>query len=201
MEIIVIAAFLGFASFLYAGASRASVGSGVPVDPEQFSKQVLIPALYELERCTGIQPSKEAARFILTIMLQESGLKHRYQLRSMFGLAGPARGFPQFERIGVKGVMQHQHTVAHMKRWAKHCWVTFHHEAIWRALEGHDVFATGVARLNFWASPHPIPNTAEEGWKAYIKVWRPGKPHSSTWYNHWKTASQAVEIAWSSYHG
>jgi hypothetical protein len=66
-------------------------------------------------------------------------------------------------------------------------------EAVWRALEGHDVLAAAFARLLLWTDPYPVPLGREEAWTCYAKrLWRPGKPHPDTWGSNWEAAQAAV---------
>jgi hypothetical protein len=164
---------------------------------EDFYIEILAPSLGEFTRKLKIPPSFEADRFLLAIAMQESGLEHRYQLTRIIGKAGPARGWGQFEEIGVKGVMQDSPKLTPIaKRWCEHCRVHWHSAAIHRALEGHDALAVGFARLLLWSLPDALPETSQEGWRQYIKAWRPGKPHVKTWSVHWQIADEIVSHHW-----
>jgi hypothetical protein len=54
------------------------------------------------------------------------------------------------------------------------------------ALEHNDVLAAVFARLNLWWSPKALPGAgdAARGWELYTSTWRPGKPHRTTWDEH-----------------
>jgi hypothetical protein len=179
---------------LYAKLSPMSDNTALHKMAEDFYIEILAPSLSEFTRKLKIPPSFEADRFLLAIAMQESGLEHRYQLTRIIGKAGPARGWWQFESVGVAGVMQHRESKALAERWAAHCRVRWHRDAIHRALEGHDVLAVGIARLLIWSSPNPLPTTEESAWLQYaVELWRPGKPHVKKWPAYWRIADAVVK--------
>lgn len=156
-----------------------------------FRSHILHPGLERLYHLGGPRPSDAAERLLLAIAAQESGLRHRYQVLSS-GSAGPARGWWQFEAGGVAGVMRHPATATLARALCDHAWVAWDQSAIWRALEGHDELAVGLARLLVWSDPAPLPDRAPAGWSYYLRTWRPGKPHPETWWAHWERAATAV---------
>ena len=123
-------------------------------------------------------------QMLTAIGLQESGFKHRQQI------GGPARGFWQFELIGVKGVLEH-HTTA--KAAAEVC-ERLQYEpsvsAVYQAIADNDVLAACFARLLLWQHPDPLPlgNDIDGAWDYYISQWRPGRPHRETWDDHFKAS-------------
>jgi hypothetical protein len=122
--------------------------------------------------------SKPARVELLAIGLQESRFEHRRQI------GGPARGFWQFERGGgVRGVIQHRTSRywASLLCEARGC--AFDSASVYRAIETDDVLAAGFARLLLFTDPKrlPAPDDAQGGWELYLRTWRPGKPHPSTW--------------------
>ena len=134
---------------------------------------------------------------LLAIGLQESGLSERDQLEQPDGTSkvlGPALGLWQFERVGVRGVMNHSAT----KGWSQvMCLVRgikWEDEAIWRHLAIDDEFAAVFARLLLWTDARPLPliNDVEEAWKSYIRNWNPGKPHRDRWTENYAAAAQAI---------
>ena len=162
---------------------------------QDFIAQILAPGLDLCSSHLGIPYSDSAARLLLAIALQETNLRHRYQIsRGLW--AGPARGWWQFERGGgVRGVMTHHRSSALAQQLCERCHVEFSSRPIWRALEGHDMLATGFARLLLFTDPHRLPITVDEGWVMYRdRLWRPGKPHPGTWPQHWADASAALRI-------
>ena len=132
--------------------------------------------------------SPEAIAMILAICLQESRLKFRRQI------GGPARGFPQFEEIGVKGVLEHPASrPIIMPALAMLCYEPDAAKCH-AALEHNDVLACVLARALLYSVPDalPGPNDPEKGWVQYVSLWRPGKPHVEPWANHYRTAWATV---------
>ncbi|MFY3127648.1 hypothetical protein ACOTGA_23640 [Achromobacter xylosoxidans] len=137
-----------------------------------------------------------AARvMLLAIGLQESRFLHRRQI------AGPARGFWQFEkgtrasRGGVWGVFLHAASKDHLAALCKARSVSCDPDAIYAALEYDDVLAAGVARLLLWTDPKALPaiGDADAGWALYLRTWRPGKPHPQTWPDLYRQAATQVQ--------
>ena len=54
---------------------------------------------------------------------------------------------------------------------------------IYERLVTDDVLACCFARLLLYTDPNPMPEVGDEdgAWRAYIRAWRPGKPHIRTW--------------------
>lgn len=116
---------------------------------------------------------------LLATGLQESRFEHRRQMNN-----GPAKSFWQMERGGgCTGVVKHPAARDLMKQVciARSC--AFTPLAIWNAIEHDDVLAAAAARLLLWTDPKPLPSAGDAGgaWDYYIRVWRPGRPHPSTW--------------------
>ncbi len=130
--------------------------------------------------------SPEARVMLLAIGLQESRFMYRYQkLMGKPYQKGPARGFWQFERGGgVVGVMTHEATKAHAERICGLQKVPFDSVLVHARLETDDVLAAAFARLLLWADRKALPKldaSHDEAWDCYIRGWRPGKPHRSSW--------------------
>lgn len=129
--------------------------------------------------------SREARALMIAIGLQESRFMYRHQ--KLIGLPyqkGPARGFWQFERSGIHGVMVHSCSNKLSESVAKARAVPFDSVLIHAALEHDDVLAAAFARLLLWTDLKPLPAlnaTSEEAWRYYSRNWRPGKPHRETW--------------------
>lgn len=121
--------------------------------------------------------STEAKAMLMAIAMQESRWDHRRQI------GGPARGFWQFERGGLEGVLRHRasqpliHAVLDR--------LDYDHLVgnSYIAIEHNDVLAFAYARCLLWTLPDPLPARSEaaEGWNQYYAAWRPGKPHRATW--------------------
>jgi hypothetical protein len=162
------------------------------MDARRFRDEILGPGLAALWAEGGPQPTTAASIMLLAIALQESGLRSRYQVLPQ-GSPGPARGWWQFERGGgVRGVLGHPRAGPLALALCERYGVRPTEDAMWRAIEGHDGLAVGLARLLLWTDPAPMPTSEADGWQCYLRCWRPGKPHPATWAGHWRTASAAV---------
>lgn len=156
-------------------------------------KNIWKPAMKLLPRSWD---TREAAQMGLTIGLQESELKHRYQLvQGKPGAKGPARGLWQFERGGgVKGVLTHRASVA----LAKEIQAARGHgsgvDAAYEALEKDDIFAAAFARLLMYTDPYRLPELGQttRAWNLYMRVWRPGKPHPDKWPGLYEEVAKVI---------
>lgn len=123
--------------------------------------------------------SPQARAMLMAIGWQESRFSHRRQVE------GPARGYWQFERDGgVVGVMRHAFTRYPAGRVLEVLGYPPERQAIYDALEHNDVLAACWARLLLWTDPRLLPQSPadqDEAWGAYLRTWRPGKPHQATW--------------------
>lgn len=129
----------------------------------------------------------QARIMLLAIGLQESGLTQRVQMGD-----GPARGLWQFERGGVRGVLEHPSTI-NLAAWACRARkVAPTAQAVWGALESDDVLAAAFARLLLWCDPMRLPDNVQGGWGLYLRTWRPGKPHPDRWSQCWARADDWV---------
>lgn len=106
-----------------------------------------------------------------------------YKVRRQYG-NGPAAGYWQFERGGIKGVMKHKASSALAKQVCEARGVPFEVDAIWLAFQSDDVLAAAFARLLMWTDSQPLPKLGDVqgAWKLYAeRCWRPGKPHPEKW--------------------
>lgn len=164
--------------------------------PQEFLQNAIEPA-YKLlpEKMSAPGSRDRASVMILAICLQESRLTHRRQI------GGPARGFPQFEkgtpatRGGVTGVLLHASTREAAQALCKARGIPATADAVYEAIENDDVLAAGFSRLLLWTDPFPLPQLGEtqEAWGLYLRTWRPGKPHRSTWDALYAQALDAVK--------
>jgi hypothetical protein len=141
------------------------------VTPFTFTDVALTPGLSLLP---AAMDSPAARAMVLAICLQESDLQHRRQQGH-----GPARGYAQFEQVGVAGVLMHQASRLHAVRVCEALDVPATPAAVHAALEYHDVLTVAFARLLLWTHPDPLPPDEhhwEIGWAQYLACWRPGKP-------------------------
>lgn len=157
----------------------------LPISLQDVRSQILRPALQLLP---ARMTSPQAEVMLLAIGLQESRFRHRRQIR------GPARGFPQFEVGGVRGVMNHPSSRLHARTVAAARDVDYDAIAIQARMEHDDVLAMAFARLLLWTDPQPLPKLgdADTAWAYYLRTWRPGKPHAHTWGALYHDAHRAV---------
>lgn len=142
--------------------------------PETFILTAMVPALHLLPERMNTGESKA---LVLAICLQESRLQHRRQIR------GPARGYPQFETAGIRGVVTHRASSPHAGHVCSALDIAPTVAGVYRAIEFNDVLAAAFSRLLLWTLPQPLPerDDAAGAWSQYIEAWRPGRPHPDTW--------------------
>ncbi len=148
-------------------------------------RDAILPAAYTL-----LPPalcSTEATAMLLAIGLQESHFVYRRQRPN-----GPARGFWQFERAGVRGVMTHERSRVLLEPLVSRLRYPFIDEfvGLHRALEHNDVLAALLARCLLWTDPGRLRRRNEwhEAWMIYERLWRPGRPHPETWNDNYTEA-------------
>jgi hypothetical protein len=160
--------------------------------PQRLYQTAIRPALDELVPL-GIASSPQAARFILAIALQETGLRNRRQVVAGGAEVGPAASFWQFEQGGgVKGVLTHSSAAKRMAAVCESYNVQPTTAGLWEAMRYQDIVAAAAARLLVYTLPGALPATEAEGWAQYVSAWRPGKPHPETWPAAWKVATETV---------
>lgn len=151
----------------------------------EIREQAITPALALLP---ARMSSPEAEVMLLAIGLQESRFQHRRQLvGSPPRPTGPAKSFWQAELGGgmVTGLLRyHDDSVRDLA--VGLCAVRGvdpSPRAVWDVIERDDVLAAGLARLLLWTDRPPLPalQDVEGGWQLYLRTWRPGKPHRSSW--------------------
>lgn len=143
-----------------------------------------IPGAYAL--LPSKMRSTAATAMLLSIGTVESGFRHRRQLRN-----GPARGFFQFEKGGIYGVMTHHATRGPLIDAAeKLCYGRrLDADDMHAAVADNDFLAVVFARLLLWTLPKPLPwHTApRDAYEQYLEAWRPGVEPP---YEKWVTAFQ-----------
>lgn len=142
----------------------------------------------------------EARVLMIATGLQESRFVHRRQLVGTPPRPnGPAKGFWQFEAGGgCLGVLRHPASRALMMQICQARGVAPVSGALWNALEHDDLLAACAARLLYWTDSQPLPavGDSDAAWNYYMRVWRPGKPHHSTWDRlHWMAQSEVLGAA------
>ena len=128
--------------------------------------------------------SPEARAMLLAIAGQETDFRHRVQV------VGPAIGLWQFERPTVALVLNHAVIGAMAKAACEALLYAPEAALVHAAMADNDVLACVFARLLLWPDPHQLPGKSEqyEGWRYYLRCWRPGKPHVATWGDNWRLA-------------
>lgn len=164
--------------------------------PITLLNTAIFPALKELQDQHGIEYSAQAARFLLTIALQESNLSARRQVVASGAEAGPAASFWQFEQGGAAtGVLTHHAVAAKMKTVCEAYSVKPTPAGLWEAIRYQDIVAACAARLLIYTLPDALPTTADQAWQQYLSAWRPGKPKPDKWAAYWKMAGETVGVA------
>lgn len=127
---------------------------------------------------------------VLAIMKQESGLRTRTQ-----DGGGPAHGLAQFERGGVKGVLQHHSSAALAAAVCEARGIEATEDAVYAELVQDDILAAAFARLLLWTDANALPDIGdvEGAWDYYQRNWRPGKPRHDKWADSYECALTAVE--------
>lgn len=155
------------------------------------------PALASLANAHRIPHSTAAERMLLAVGWQESRFVWRDQVDIGPAVMGPATGFWQFERAGgIQGVMHHHATRAAALNAVAAANLPFEAPIIWAAFTDpkYDRLAATFARLLLWSDPRPLPETFTQGWDYYVRNWRPGRPHPSTWAFAWNHAHETVRL-------
>ncbi|HXG88757.1 MAG TPA: hypothetical protein VNJ02_10510 [Vicinamibacterales bacterium] len=151
--------------------------------------QFAIPAAYAV--LPPAMASPRATAMLLAIALQESRCRHRRQMGG-----GPARGLYQFERNGgTAGVIVHPTTRPIIGAALQALCYPVFLDACFSAIEHNDVLASAFARCLLWTDPAPLPGADDPaaGWALYLRTWRPGRPHETTWRDHFQSAWQVVD--------
>lgn len=159
----------------------------------EFLPRVIRPAQAWCTLHATLPQSPASDRILLAIAGQESNWQHRAQIVHASSQRGPARGFWQFERGGgVAGVINHAASRDRAEALCRAAGVQVLADAAWRNIEMHDGLAYGFARLLLLTDPPAIPTTQDAAWACYMRCWRPGKPHLSTWPRVWEAAGKAL---------
>lgn len=157
-----------------------------------YIRQYVIPSAYAL--LPAPMRSVEATALLCAIALQESRAEHRCQALDGGG-RGPARGFWQFERAGVSGVVTHKASAPYLRLVCATLRITPMPSAIYEAIEHNDVLAACCARLLVYTLPMALPtkDDPDEAWNQYIAAWRPGRPRRESWFRHYNAGWALAE--------
>jgi hypothetical protein len=126
----------------------------------------------------------EARGLLLATALHESQLAHRKQV------SGPARGYFQFERSGVHGVLYHpasRDLAAAVLVRLDYGQLTRRSREVCNILEHQDVLAVVIARLLFWTLPAALPrrDQAAVAYEHYLQAWRPNAEKAAHRRQEW----------------
>lgn len=135
----------------------------------------------------------DARVMIVTICLHESLLRHRWQLGRDLVPRGPARGYPQFELAGVRGVFRHRATRKLIRIICEELDIDPTPQAAHEAMRWCDTLAVCLARLLLWTLPQPLPHDdVAEAERQYLAAWRPGKHDPERFRNAYQRAQEWV---------
>ena len=148
-----------------------------------------IIALTYADVLPGRFASPQATVLLVAIGLQESRFEHRQQI------GGPARSFWQFEKGGgITGVLSHPVSKLHARAVCVLRGIDATPSAVYAAMLHDDLLSCAFARLLLYtdAAPLPEPGQVVTSWHYYVRNWRPGKPHRSTWDSLYSAACGGV---------
>lgn len=157
-----------------------------------------------LPACLSLFPEKydsPASRaMLIAIALQESDFIHRRQLIGNHrhwwqSINGPAVSFWQFERIGIRGVLDHHTTGDLIRIVLNKLGYPDDLGTIYKAIIHNDILAVCFARLLLWQLPQALPNRGQSalGYRQYLQAWKPGRPRPDRWQSRFETAWSIVE--------
>jgi hypothetical protein len=154
------------------------------IDASTYVRRTAIPAALSL--LPENMDSAAARLLLMAIGFQESAFAHRVQVH------GPARGFWQFEKGGVQGVLLHHASSVEALKALSAMGYRTDREDVHAALRDNDILAAVMARLLLWTHPRALPDAddVEGAWQYYLSLWRPGRPHRDRWdANHAKAVA------------
>jgi|JI10StandDraft_1071094.scaffolds.fasta_scaffold227039_5 hypothetical protein len=157
--------------------------------PEIFFPRIVEPTLQYMAGSPSIAiPVTDAARVLtMTIAGQESAWSARRQI------CGPARGFWQFEfGGGVDDVFRA--TSRQMYAICTSLDIPYDRNVVFEAMVWNDTLSCAMARLLLWIDPKPLPAVGDKegAWQYYLRCWRPGAPHRSTWDGRYDQSLAAI---------
>lgn len=159
--------------------------AGVTLD---HAKRLIVDQTYG-----EVLPSKfgsdEATVMLLAIGLQESRFRTRQQL------GGPARSFWQFEKGGIRGVLEHESTTATARAVCQSRGIMPTVQSVYARMLDDDLLGCAFARLLLYTDAAPLPKLGQRqaAWDYYVRNWRPGKPYPGTWPDLYSKAVAALQ--------
>jgi hypothetical protein len=164
------------------------------MNPSTFVHCVVRPGLRFMAGTLGNprMDTPEAELLLLAIALQESGARHRAQIK------GPARGYWQFERGGgFAGILAHARTGPLIHTLIDELNLSADADELWQALPQSELLQTCFARMLLWSDNAPLPAVGDKdaAWAVYLRNWRPGKPSRDRWDASYQGALDVVKAA------
>jgi len=159
------------------------------VNTSTLCAQFIEPNLNDLYDITGIPYSRDAARFLTAIALQESGFKTRHQY------GGPAHGFFQFEKFGgCKQILVNHKTKPKIEAVFDDQIESTGLSNAFECIQHNNLIMVAFARLLVWQDPAALPTDSNTAWDYYLRNWRPGKPNPKAWVGNWKKACDVYPL-------
>jgi hypothetical protein len=161
------------------------------MSPDLFFLRIVEPTLQYMAKSPSINVSAtDGARvLVMTIAGQESRWKDRRQI------GGPARSYWQFEfGGGVDDVFRI--TGLKLGTVCASFDIPYDKAVVFEAMAWCDPLACAMARLLLWSDPAPLPAVGdkEAGWQYYLRNWRPGAPHRSSWDGLYDQSLAAIGV-------
>lgn len=161
--------------------------------PAEFYHNILSPALDEIEH---FAPKLPRSRDLEVLMVATAGQESHWTYRSQIP-SGMAHGLFQQQLNDIQDIIKNPATAALFEEG-----VAAYHlgqptaEEVFELLEHEaaDFFGVFMARLNYWANPHPISPADEtvSQYRYYLDTWRPGAPSLARWELRHAEAMQVV---------
>jgi hypothetical protein len=139
-------------------------GEGCEMNHEQFSNEVIVPALWELARIDRRFSDNKIRTLLLGTAAVESGFVH---LRQIGG--GPALSYFQIEPDTAKWLLG-EYLPRRQPKMHSVIRDRLNGRAITDALVEDQIFAAMLCRMRYWAVPAAVPDTLL-GQAAYWKQW------------------------------
>jgi hypothetical protein len=150
---------------------------------------ILDPAIAVVRPLIGV-PNNDQSRLLLLVTAgQEGDWRYRRQM------GGPARSFWQCEQGGaVADVMARCPT--QLRNLCTYLAIDYDKNTIFEAMAWNDTLAVGIARLEYWLDPKPLPaiGDVDGSWDYYLKNWRPGAPRPKDWPSYYAAAMAACGL-------
>lgn len=160
------------------------------MDPRIFFKTIVEPTLQWMAGSPAINVPLSVSGRILVVAVagQESRWKDRRQIgiTSYYPQRVGARSYWQLESTWGGPVAINDVIVKTPRQLASVCGaldIPVDEMALYEACAWNDTLACAMARLNLWQDPAPLPAAGDKegAWQYYVRNWKPGVPHRSSW--------------------